>query len=87
MPSLLEAAPQFLENLLDDRVSAALLRSPHYLGRSVRLEANEGQVVLHGVVESYYQKQVAQEIARRVDGVRRVDNRLEVASAETSLLA
>jgi osmotically-inducible protein OsmY len=37
-----------------------------------------GRVVLRGVVPSYYQKQVAQEVVRMVDGVERVDNQLEV---------
>jgi osmotically-inducible protein OsmY len=35
-------------------------------------------VILHGVVSSYYQKQVAQEAIRRVEGVDEIDNRLEV---------
>lgn len=86
IPLLCQTAMMTFENLLVDRVNAALLRSPHYLGKSLRLEASEDQIVLHGVVDSFYQKQVAQEIVRRVDGVRRVENRLEVALSE-SLLA
>ena len=37
-----------------------------------------GTVVLTGQVTSFYMKQIAQTIARQVDGVQRVDNLLEV---------
>jgi osmotically-inducible protein OsmY len=35
-------------------------------------------VVLKGVVHSYFQKQMAQEAVRHVDGVQHIDNELEV---------
>jgi osmotically-inducible protein OsmY len=35
-------------------------------------------VVLKGSVQSFYQKQMAQESIRRIDGVERIDNLLEV---------
>jgi osmotically-inducible protein OsmY len=36
-------------------------------------------VVVRGTVETYYQKQMAQEIVRRVEGVQKIDNQLEVS--------
>jgi osmotically-inducible protein OsmY len=42
------------------------------------LEANQGRLVLHGVVGSYYQKQIAQETLRKVDGVEQIENLLQV---------
>ncbi len=35
-------------------------------------------MVLKGTVNSYFQKQMAQEAIRRVDGVELIDNQLEV---------
>ena len=72
-PSTLEAEPA-LNNLVD----AALRRSPYFARRTVRVETESGRVVLRGTVGSYYHKQMAQEILRRVDGVDRIDNHLEV---------
>ena len=39
----------------------------------------KGYVVLTGTVTSFYEKQIAQEFVRRCEGVRQVDNRIEVA--------
>jgi len=41
----------------------------------------KGNVVLTGTVTSFYEKQVAQEFIRRCEGVRQIDNRIEVAYA------
>ncbi len=35
-------------------------------------------MVLRGVVRSYYQKQMAQEMLKNVDGVNEIENQLEV---------
>ena len=64
---------------LEDRVHGALQRNPHVAGRNLRFEAEEGRITLRGVVQSYYQKQMAQEAIRRVDGVCEIANDLEVA--------
>lgn len=63
---------------LEDRIDSAISRAPHLLDRIVRIETHAGHVVLRGVVGSYYQKQMAQEAVRTVDGVAQVENRLEV---------
>jgi osmotically-inducible protein OsmY len=63
---------------LEDRVLGALERNPHVGGRNLRFEAEQGRVTLRGVVQSYYQKQMAQEAVRRVDGVMEIANDLEV---------
>lgn len=46
--------------------------------RGVHVEVKGDCVVLTGTVTSFYQKQMATEIARRVSGVGRIVNRLEV---------
>ena len=60
------------------QIDSAIHRSPHLTGHTLSIEMRAGRVVLRGVVPSYYQKQVAQEVVRMVDGVERVDNQLEV---------
>jgi osmotically-inducible protein OsmY len=65
---------------LEDKVLVALERNPHLLGRTFRFETESGRVTLRGVVRTYFQKQMAQEAIRRVDGVDEICNELEVAS-------
>ena len=74
MSALTLATDPALNNLVD----AALRRSPYFAHRAVRFETEQGRVVLRGTVTSYYHKQMAQEILRRVDGVDRIENHLEV---------
>jgi osmotically-inducible protein OsmY len=67
---------------LFDRIHEALTTSPHVPSRrQVRIEAAEGHVLLQGNVRSFFEKQMAQEAIRRVDGVQRIENRLEVSWA------
>jgi osmotically-inducible protein OsmY len=63
---------------LDHLVQSALQQSPYLVNHKLRFETEEGRVVLRGVVKSYYQKQMAQEALRKLDGVERIENELEV---------
>jgi len=63
---------------LADRVTSLLERNPYISHRNLRCEAADGRVVLRGVVRSYYQKQMAQEMLKTVDGVNEIENQLEV---------
>jgi osmotically-inducible protein OsmY len=73
----MNAAPAAPAHQLFDRIHEALTNSPH-VPPQVRAEAADGHVVLTGHVRSYFQKQMAQEAIRRVDGVQRIENMLEV---------
>lgn len=66
---------------LFDQIHDALTTSPYVPNRKVRVEAAEGRVVLKGNVGSFFQKQMAQEAIRRIDGVQAIDNLLEVSWA------
>jgi len=66
---------------LTDRVITALERNPYFSRRNLHCETEYGRVTLRGVVHSYFQKQMAQEAIRRIDGVREILNELEVTSA------
>ena len=70
-----------LDNPLNDKVLSALQCNPHLSRRNFRFETEQGRVTLRGVVRTYYQKQMAQEALRRIDGVDEIFNELEVASA------
>jgi osmotically-inducible protein OsmY len=63
---------------LDDRVNTALARNPYLARRNLRFETSAGRVTLLGVVNTYFQKQMAQETLRHIDGVDQIDNKLEV---------
>ncbi len=72
-----------IEIPLDAKVLTALERNPYLARRSLRFETTEGRVTLRGVVRSYFQKQMAQEALRHVDGVEEIANELEVAVPPT----
>lgn len=74
----------------DGDVREEIRRAIHRCGYAALLEVHcrleDGVAELVGNVPSFYLKQIAQEAAQRVRGVRRVDNRLAVrrdGSAET----
>jgi osmotically-inducible protein OsmY len=67
-----------IDGTLDDRVGSALERNPYLQRGILRFETAEGRVTLKGVVRTYFQKQMAQEALRRIDGVEEIANELEV---------
>jgi osmotically-inducible protein OsmY len=60
------------------RVDSAIKGNPHLSGHSVYCQEESGIVVLHGRVASFFQKQMAQEALKRLDGVEKIINELEV---------
>ena len=60
------------------RIDTAIKTSPHLSGHQVFCQEESGIVVLHGRVRSFFQKQMAQEALKRLDGVEQVINELEV---------
>ena len=69
------------QSLLSDKVVTALERNPYLARRNLRFETSEGRITLRGVVRSYYQKQMAQEALREVDGIEEIYNELEVMAS------
>jgi hypothetical protein len=66
------------ESTLADRLDQAIQTNPYVNGRTLRFETDGSRVVLQGSVKSYFQKQMAQEVIRRVEGVEQIENCLEV---------
>jgi osmotically-inducible protein OsmY len=60
------------------RIDSAIRSSPHVVRRRVYLESAGGRVVLRGRVDSYYQKQMVQELLRGIEGIAEISNQLEV---------
>ena len=63
---------------LENHLEAVLAKNPYLVHQKLTLEAHHGHVVLRGVVNSFFQKQMAQEAVRHVDGVEYIENELEV---------
>ena len=63
---------------LHDRIHLTLSRDPYVGGRPVQFELIDGDILLTGAVSTYYQKQMAQESLRHIQGVGRIVNELEV---------
>lgn len=61
-------------------VKAALKRSPYFWVQSVRCRCDGKEIVLEGGVNSYYEKQLAQEIVAHLPGATRIVNHIEVRS-------
>ena len=59
-----------LENLLAN--------NPYLARRRLTFHEQEGSLILSGRVASFFEKQMAQEALRGVEGVNRIDNQLEV---------
>jgi len=55
--------------------------------RDVSCECEEGTIILRGHSSSYYEKQVAQETVRGVDGVTQIVNEIEVTPDATQMPA
>ena len=63
---------------LFERIHDALMTNPHVPSHQVSVEAEDGRIVLKGHVSTFFQKQMAQEAIRRLDGVQHIDNLLQV---------
>ena len=70
--------PDF-DTSLNDRIESAFASSPYLDTRKLRFEEQDGHVIIRGVVNTYFQKQMAQETVRHIKGVEKIENDLEVS--------
>lgn len=66
---------------LAERIDRVMRTNPYVNRRLLRFETEGNRVILQGAVRSYFQKQMAQELIRRIEGVEEIENCLEVLSA------
>jgi osmotically-inducible protein OsmY len=71
---MMDIATQDVEN----RAKAALASSPIYILRELRVEKLDDCLLLSGRVDSFYHKQLAQEVVRTVAGGMKVINDVDV---------
>jgi osmotically-inducible protein OsmY len=58
----------------------------HTALRSISCKAERGVLVLEGKLSTFFQKQLAQEIAAHIEGVVQIVNQIEVVSSDRSCL-
>ncbi len=63
---------------LTHKIQSIVFHDPHLNARKMRFASRGGQVVINGQVKSFFEKQMAQEAVKRIDGVQSVVNQLEV---------
>ncbi len=68
------------KQVLQAEAQSRLRKSGYHELHLVSFDFHEGVLTLRGCVSSFYLKQVAQELIRRLNGVEEVNNRLEVAA-------
>lgn len=65
-------------SLFHNQIVTAISSNPHLSSQDLQVQAEDGHVRLDGKVNSFFQKQMAQELVRRIDGVELVENHLQV---------
>jgi osmotically-inducible protein OsmY len=68
----------YTDRPLDERIDTAIHTNPYLAGRKFQFKTDKDGVTIEGQVGTYFQKQMAQEILLRLEGVSRIDNRLKV---------
>lgn len=71
------------ERGIEIRVATTIIGHPQLSRLSPQLSFyfTDGCLMIAGQVPSFYLKQVVQEVARKIDGVRTVENRIEVSNS------
>ena len=64
--------------MLHHQIAEAIVHNPHLDSRRIKIRTNRGRVVIWGSTESYFEKQMAQEALRGIEGITSIKNELEV---------
>ncbi|MDO4585746.1 MAG: BON domain-containing protein [Planctomycetia bacterium] len=70
-----------MDTVLKNRVTNALGKNPYLMGSSLEFKTERGQIILEGSVPSFFQKQMAQETLRFIDGITEIKNELKVRNS------
>ncbi|MGJ3253807.1 MAG: BON domain-containing protein [Elainellaceae cyanobacterium] len=73
-----EAGAEIADERLSSNITEALSRDPYVEAREILVSVNDGVVTLTGVVDSYFEKWQAGDLAARIAGVVSIDNNLAV---------
>ncbi|MFK7770299.1 MAG: BON domain-containing protein [Mariniblastus sp.] len=67
-----------LTNSLVQQIQSAVVHNPHLNHKRMHVKTKEGRVVIEGTVQSFFEKQMAQEALRKIVGIKKIDNQLTV---------
>jgi hypothetical protein len=73
-----KAGDALSDSAITGKVKAALLADAEVKGTDINVETNKGDVMLSGFVESQAQIDKAATLAKNIDGVKQVSNKLEI---------
>lgn len=62
----------------DLEIARQLCQHPHVRPRALKVESQDGVLVIEGKVETFFAKQMAQESLRQLEGIDTIENRLKV---------
>ena len=71
-------SPKMADHQLSSKVQRALRRDPVYKFAGINVTASNGTIQLSGFTSSQKEKQRAEELAKQIDGVNEVINRIVV---------
>jgi osmotically-inducible protein OsmY len=63
---------------LANQVISAVVHNPHVNLNTMHIETSGDNVTINGTAQTFFEKQMAQEAIRKIDGVKVIDNHLEV---------
>ena len=66
------------DRMLQQRAESLLQTNPYLNGQQLEAVSREGRLTLKGSVSTYFQKQMAQESLKLIDGIVSIDNQLTV---------
>ena len=64
---------------LTRQIHDAVVHNPHLNHRKMHIRTESGRVTIRGTVHSFFEKQMAQEALRKIEGVRAIENQLAVS--------
>ena len=63
---------------LSQQIQNVVIHHPHLNNCRMQVKSESGRVTLQGSVGSFFEKQMAQEALRKIEGVKTIENQLEV---------
>lgn len=67
-----------VQQVLVAQIQNAVVHNPHLNHRAMHIKTKQGRVVIQGTVGTFFEKQMAQEALRGIEGVESIENHLEV---------
>jgi osmotically-inducible protein OsmY len=63
---------------LTQKIQNAVVHNPHLNHRKIHFRTTEKRVVIEGTAQTYFEKQMAQEALREIEGIESIENQVEV---------